>query len=167
MNRLLSPLLDRLPLPLRSTLELRLLAGLHIPMLAFASPRILHLDEHSLEAMIPLTWRTRNHLGCMYFAALAAGADCAAGLLALHLCRSRAPGTSIIFKSFSANFLRRSEGDVLFLCSAGQAIAAAIDELVQSGKRVNLPVEVLASVPSKGPEPTARFVLELSLKGKG
>ena len=33
------------------------------------------MDARALRIRIPLGWRTRNHLGSMYFGALATGAD--------------------------------------------------------------------------------------------
>ena len=46
-------------------------------MIFYAAPRIIQLDEDGCAVKIPLGFRTKNHLGSMYFGALCVGADCA------------------------------------------------------------------------------------------
>ncbi len=41
------------------------------------------MSAKALRIRIPLGWRTRNHLGSMYFGALATGADLVGGLLVM------------------------------------------------------------------------------------
>ena len=62
---------------LRATLALRLLGIAKIPLLFALRPRVQRLDEAVSEVLVPLRWFSRNHVGSMYFAALAAGSDCA------------------------------------------------------------------------------------------
>ena len=71
-----------------------------------------------------------------------------------------------LFKDMQADFLKRPDGDVHFVCEDGDAIKAGVEQAMQSGERVNLPVTVVAAVPSIGPEPVARFKMMLSLKKK-
>jgi acyl-coenzyme A thioesterase PaaI-like protein len=136
-----------------------------IPMLAFVSPSLAAWDEEQTVIKIPLSWRTKNHLGCMYFAALAAGADLAAGFAAMSEIRASGAKVSLIFKDLQANFLKRAEGDVLFTCREGAAIKALVEKALTSGERVELPIPVVATVPAKlGDDPVATFTLTLSLK---
>jgi hypothetical protein len=103
----------------------------------------------------------------MYIAAMAAGADLAAGLNALRLIRSRFPKVVPIFKDARMEFLKLADGDVVFRSREGRRVARAMEETVRTGQRVTLPVEVVATVPGKyGEEPVARFTLGLSLKQK-
>ena len=104
----------------------------------------------------------------MYFGALCIGADAAGGMIAAKLlAQLKGAKGSLIFKDFKANFLKRPEGDTIFTCKDGARIKAAVDQAHQSGERVDLPVHVIATVPSKfGDEPVATFVLTLSLKVK-
>ncbi len=62
----------------------------------------------------------------MYFGALSVGADCAAGSLAMHLVKQQPELISLVFKDFSAEFLKRAEGDVEFCCCQGQEIAKVV-----------------------------------------
>lgn len=146
------------------TLQLQALAVLKIPVLAFLTPRVLALGDRC-EIKIPLSRRAKNHLGSMYFAALAAGADAACGLLAWKLIDDSGRKVSLIFKDFHAEYLKRADGDVHFICEEGAQIKELVAKTIQSGERENLTVNVRATVPSKyGSEPVALFKLTLSLK---
>jgi len=101
----------------------------------------------------------------MYVGVLCAGADVAGGLIAWKRARSSAVTVLPSFKDIKADFHKRAEGDVLFICEDGEAIAAAADRAIETGERQNVPVSVRAMVPDKlGDEPAASFVLTLSLK---
>lgn len=155
-----------MPMLLKETLFLKVFSFAKIPLLFAAGPRIVSLDDDSCVIALPFKRGNRNHLGSMYFGALCIGADAAGGLIAAKLLRELKSGTgSLIFKDFKAEFLKRAEGETFFTCSNGAEIKQAVDRAWSSGERVQLPVPVTATVPSKsGDEPVARFVLTLSLK---
>ncbi|WP_242338991.1 MULTISPECIES: DUF4442 domain-containing protein [Anaeromyxobacter] len=150
---------------LKETALVRLLS-LRIPVLLFVGPRVMRLDEEVCEIEIPLGWRTRNHLGSMYFGALCAGADLAGGLHAARLTTvGKFRGVKLVFADVKGEFLKRADGDVLFRCADGARVAAAVRKTHETGERVTLPVGITALVPDKyGEEPVARFTLALSLK---
>jgi len=150
---------------LRDTLFLRFFAFMKIPLLFYVRPVVEELDDNRCVVRIPLTRRTKNHMNAMYFGVLAAGADCAGGFMAMRLIQKDGGRTSLLFKDFKAEFLKRAEGDVLFTCMGGADIRRAVEEADRTGERVNHPVRVTATVPSKfGDEPVAEFELTLSLK---
>jgi len=152
---------------LRETLMLRLL-GVRIPSLLFLGPRVLELDEEGCAVEIPLRFRTRNHVGSMYIGALCAGADLASGLNAWRAIRSGHPRVVPIFKDLRADFTKRADGDVVFRSRDGRRVTEAVRWADQTGERVTLPVEVVATVPRKyAEEPVARFTMGLSLRQKG
>jgi acyl-coenzyme A thioesterase PaaI-like protein len=151
---------------LKETALVRLL-GLRIPVLLFVSPSVVELDDEGCAVRIPLGWRTRNHLGSMYFGALCAGADLAGGLNAFRLIRTAHPDVKLVFADVKGEFLKRADGDVLFRCRDGRRVAEAMRQTEATGERVTLPVEIVCTVPKKyGDEPVARFTLGLSLKKK-
>ena len=165
MQSLLEPISKRLPPMLKETLKVRGMALFKVPMLFFASPTVIELTDRRCVVKLPLNRRTRNHLGSMYFGALSVGADCAGALIAWRLGENQPRRISLIFKDFHAEFLKRAEGDVYFTCDDGEVIQRAVDQTAATGERLNLPVNVVATVPSKlGDEPVARFILTLSLK---
>ena len=152
---------------LKETALVRVLLGLQIPMILYCGPRVMELDEEGCALKIPLTLRTRNHLGSMYFGALHVGADLAGGLNAARLMLKGHRDVKLVFKDCHSEFLKRADGDVLFRCRDGARVRAAVEEASVTGERVNLPVEIVATVPEKyGDEPVARFTLTLSLKKK-
>ena len=161
-------LIAALPSSFKDTFLLRAFGFLKIPMLYFISPSVVELTDEKCVIKVPLTRRSRNHLRSMYFGALSVGADCAGGLIAMRLIETEGKGkVSLIFKDFHAEFLKRAEGDVLFTCTQGAEIQALVRKALESGERENLPVHLVATVPSKlGNEPVAKFTLTLSLKKK-
>jgi len=138
---------------------------LKIPVLWFLGPRIVRVDDEGAEILIPLGWRTRNHLRVMYVGALCAGADLAAGMGAARHIFGSPDRIDLLFKDLHAEFLKRADGDVHFRSSQGAKVAEAVARTRQTGERVTLPVEVVATVPSKyGEEPVARFTMGLTMK---
>jgi hypothetical protein len=101
----------------------------------------------------------------MYFGALCAGADLAGALTAMRRIEESGRRVSLIFKDVRASFLRRAEGDVVFACEDGAAVAALVERAIATGEREELPVTILARVvDDPSAEPAAEFVLTLSLK---
>ena len=150
----------------RQTVQLRVLGWLRIPLLSAVRPTLVALDEAHCVVKVPLRRFTRNHLGSMYFGALAIGADCAGGLLAVELIRRRRAGLALVFKAFKADFLKRPEGDVYFTCADGPAITALVEQTLATGERQTGPVRVTGAVrmADGSMETVAEFTLELSLK---
>jgi hypothetical protein len=155
----------------KETLLLRAIGIMRIPFLALLRPRVLRVDEDVAELLAPLSYLTRNHVGSMYIGPLATGADCCG---ALHAARAiyglgGPPHRAVvpIFKSLRCEFHKLADGDVLFRSSDGRAVTEAVVRADATGERVTLPVQVVATVPSRyGDEPVASFTLELSLKRK-
>lgn len=151
------------------TFRLRLMGWLRIPLLASVRPSIVELDDRHCVVKVPLRRFTKNHLGSMYFGALAVGADVAGGLLAVERIRYRQAGLALVFKAFQANFLKRPEGDVYFTCEEGPLIDELVERALATGERHTAPVRVLGAVRAADGtfEPVAEFTLELSLKKSG
>ena len=152
---------------LKETAVVRLL-GLRIPTLLFLGPRVMRLDETGCTVKIPYGWRSKNHVGSMYFGALCAGADLAGGLSAFRAIRAGHPKVVIVFADVKGEFLKRADGDVHFTCDQGVEVEAAVRQADQTGERITMPVHVTCTVPDRyGSEPVARFTLGLSMKRKG
>jgi len=149
----------------KATLGVRWWAFRHVFLISFVQPSVIELNENRCEIVIPLTWRTRNHLRSMYFGVLCIGADVAGGLIAFHLMRTRKIPLSFVFKDVRAEFLKRAEGPVQFSCEDGEAIQQLVARAGSSGVREEASVAVMARVPSmSGDEPVAKFAMTLSVK---
>ena len=151
---------------LKQTLSIRVLGWWKIPLIAAVWPTVVELEGDRCVIRIPLRRRTRNHLGSMYFGALSIGADIAGGLLAVQMIRAEKAKVSLAFKSFRADFLKRPEADVYFVCEEGARIRALVAKTLASEERHTEPIALRAEVrPAGGSvETVAEFILELSLK---
>lgn len=152
----------------KETWALRLWAFRHIPLLGWIRPRVVEMTAERCVLAVPLSRRTKNHLGSMYFGALCTGADAAAAVLGFRLLQERKSRISVVFQDVRGEFLRRPEGEVHFACEQGRELRDLLDRAERTGERESLPISVVATVPSlSGAEPVAKFVLTLSVKKKG
>ena len=150
---------------IRETLALRAWAFAKIRLISYVRPRVVDLTDERCEIVLPLSWRTRNHLRSMYFGALCTGADAAAALAALRASKKTGGRVAVVFKDMRAEFVKRAEADVHFACDQSREILALIEKADASGERESLPVHVVATVPKLcGSEPVARFMLTLSVR---
>lgn len=136
-----------------------------IPLLAFVTPRILELGESRTVVKVRLDLRTRNHLGVMYFGALAMGAELSIALKALQTISSSGKKIDFIFKDFQADFLKRADGHVHFICAEADKVAALIHQASADFERHNQTFSGIAVVPSRSEtEPVMKYNLTLSVK---
>ena len=150
---------------IKDTLAVQLFGLTKIPLILFVSPSVIQVSSEHTEIKINLNRRTRNHLKSMYFGCLAIGADLAGGLLCMKLLKQKNLKASFVFKDMKAEFLKRADGDVHFVCKSGRDVESLIDRVSQSPDRQECPVVIEALVPKKyGQEPVATFVLTLSVK---
>jgi len=152
----------------KQTYGMRLFGWLKIPLLASVRPSVVELSDTRCVIKVPLRRWSKNHLGSMYFGALAIGADCAGGLLAMDQIKRSGGQVSLVFKSFQASFLKRPESDVYFICEDGTAIRDQVRRALESEERITGPMSIQAAVklPDGSFESVAEFILELSLKRK-
>jgi len=150
---------------LKETVKLRLFTLFRIPLIHFCRPVVLQLDENECRVRIPFRRRVKNHIGSMYFGAIAAGADLAGGLIALHLIARSGHKIQFVFKEVHGEFLRRVHGPADFYCGDGAKIQKAIQQTIQNGERMHIPVSVSVTS-SAQPEDgeLAKFELTLSVK---
>lgn len=136
-----------------------------VPLIGYLHPRLITLNDKEIVIKLPLTRRSKNHLHSMYFGALAVGADLAGGLHGFYHARQAKLKVSLAFKSFQAQFLKRPESDVYFICTMGEDVKEMIAESKKTGQRINKPLLITActNYPQQS-EDVARFVLELSLR---
>ena len=92
---------------------------------------------HENWILIPLSRRTKNHLGSIYFGALSVGADFSAGLMTLNILKKNKSKAKLIFKDFKATFLKRGTSDVRFVCENSQELESAVAQNASNRKRVN------------------------------
>ena len=149
------------------SMKLRMVTWWQIPVICYCRPKIIHLDDEYCTLRIPLNWRTRNHVQSMYIGVFTVGADLTGGLLTLRSIRKRKRKVVLIFKDFHANFFKRAEQDVIFICKDGAEIDHAVQQAVDKGERINLPINITAMLSQDTEdEPVANFRLTLSIKDR-
>lgn len=136
-----------------------------VPLIGHLKPRLITLTDHVIVIKLKLNRRSKNHLNSMYFGALTVGADIAGGLYGFYHAKRANVTLSLAFKSFQAQFLRRPESDVFFVCNKGNLVKEMVMKSKKTKERINQPIEVIAYTHyEQQPEEVARFILELSLK---
>ncbi|MCJ8277165.1 MAG: DUF4442 domain-containing protein [Bdellovibrionales bacterium] len=148
---------------LKATLLLRSFGLAKVPLLFATSPQVVEINDQTCAVKMPFRKIIKNHLGSVYFGALAIGADCCVGLLAIHQINKSGKKVNLVFKSFEAEFIKRAEGPITFICGEGDEVKKMLDETLSSGERVNKKLKAHALV---NDEIVANFILELSLKHK-
>ena len=144
--------------------KLFLLGLFKIPLVRYIRPRLLHIDDDHISIQIKLRKRTKNHLNSMYFGALSVGADITGGFLALPAIKKSNRKIALIFKDFNANFLKRAESDVHFVCEDGKAVKKLVEKAIKTQERENFKLKISASCPKISEDIIAKFELTLSLK---
>ncbi len=151
--------------PWKETLKLRLLGLKKIPLVFLTSPKIIEISDTRIELKIPLNYITKNHLGSMYLGTLCIGADMAIGLLGFSKIEKARSKVNIIFKDLRAQFLRRPESDVHFICEEGEGIENLITQAIVKGERQSKTFKTYAIVPKiDKAKIVAEFYLTLSAK---
>jgi acyl-coenzyme A thioesterase PaaI-like protein len=165
LEAITSKVLNVLPQSMKDTALIRIFGFTKIPLLWYIKPIVTFMDNEKCVIKIPLRRKTKNHLNSMYFAVLAAGADCAGGLFAMKHIMNSGQNVSLSFSEFNAKFLKRAEGDTLFTCRQGKEVEIFVKKILSQEEREELAIEIIATCPDKlGEEPVAIFTLVLSLK---
>jgi hypothetical protein len=150
---------------LKTTAFIRFFGATLNPLVAIVSPTVVEMSETRTVLKIPLNYVTRNHLRTMYFGALNIGAELSIAILAFKLTRESKHRIDFLFKDFKAQYLKRAEGDVHFICEQNAEVRAQIEEAEGSDERITRQYRAYAIVPSKDPnEVIAEFELSLSVR---
>lgn len=151
----------------KENLFLSLYAWSKIPLIGFCSPRVIEATDTRTILKVPLNFRTKNHLGAMYFGALAIGSELCIAMLAVKKIQQSGLKIDFLFKDYKAEFLKRAEGDVHFVCEQAQVVVDQINEAKNSSERINRTMTAYAIVPSiSETEKVATFELTLSVKNR-
>ena len=149
----------------KDNLFLSAYAWTKIPLIGFCAPRVLEASDQRTVLKVNLGFRTKNHLGAMYFGALAIGSELCIAMLAVKKIKESGERIDFLFKDYKADFIKRAEGDVHFICEEAQVVVDQINEAKNSTERINRTMTAYAIVPSvSATEKVATFALTLSVK---
>lgn len=149
---------------LKMTALINAYSALKIPLLAFVTPKVVELGAERSMVRIRLDIRSRNHLGVMYFGALAMGAELSIALRAIQAINQSGKKIDFIFKDFEAQFLKRADGHTNFVCDEGAKVAALVGQSAADHERHTVTFNGFAFVPAKSEEPVMTYKLSLSMK---
>lgn len=149
------------------TLFVNLYGLMKIPLVLFVSPRVIEAGEKRFVLKIPLSYRTKNHLNSMYFGALGIGAELSIAAAAVMAIAESKQKIDFVFKDFCANYLKRAEGDVHFVCDEVEVVRAMIEEAKVNPERIERKMKGYAVVPKKDPaDPVMTYELTLSVRNR-
>ena len=146
------------------TWMIRLFGFSKVAMIAYCRPSVIYFDDKKLEIKIPINTRTKNHINSMYFGALSVGADITGGFLALPSIQKSKRKITLLFKDFNAQFLRRAESDVHFICEDGIEVSKLVNKAIETQERQNYTLKIIAKTPKVSNDIVAEFRLTLSIK---
>ncbi len=161
MDFLKSQLSDRI----KMTALVNLYSLLKLPLLAFVTPQFVEFTDQRSVVKIRLGYRTRNHLNVMYFGALAMGAELSIAGVAVGALQKGGDRIDFIFKNFDAQFLKRADGHVHFVCDQVSEIRELIEDARKTPERLEGTFEGYAVVEG-GKEPVMKYKLTLSVKNR-
>lgn len=152
---------------LKYTAFIQLYGLLKIPLVLFISPRVVEAGDKRFVLKVPLNYRNKNHLGSMYFGAMGIGAELSVAAAAVMAITESKQKIDFVFKDFSAQYLKRGDGHVHFICDEVEAVKALIEEACTNPNRLERKFKGYAVVPSKSEsEPVMTYELTLSVRNR-
>ncbi len=137
--------------------------GIKTPMLSWSGVKVLVDTSDRTEFLVPLSWRTRNSWGTLFFAAIASGVDVCGAWSALRIAEQNCVG--VLYKEMNIKFLRRVDEDLRLVCTDVSIIQACALQAAQSGERVNVSIKVQGYCDSySSQQPVVSADLQLSMK---
>ena len=136
----------------------------NVPMIEYSGMSIIELNEKNSIVKMPFLAQNMNHVHSMYLGSLIIGAEVSGGGLAFYHINHKNINSTVVFKDLKANFIRRAESDIYFICADSQIITDNIAIAVQKKERVNFSVKVVATANMEKLDPVAEFEFTVSIK---
>lgn len=114
---------------------LQIASLLRIPLLGFMKPRVVELTPERSIVRVKLNYITRNHVGSMYFGALAMGAELSIGVKVFEKIQMQKAPVNFLFKDFDCQFHRKAQTDVDFCFLNIKAVEELIERVITTGEK--------------------------------
>ncbi len=105
-----------------------------LPMAFFAGLKVQHLSHDTAAISVWQKWFNKNPFHSIYFAVLSMAAEVSTGILGLGALYNRKPGVSILVIKNEGFFYKKATGKIIFTCTDGANINAAVDAAIQTGE---------------------------------
>ncbi len=135
-----------------------------LPAAFFSGVRLVRADENGCSVSVPFAWFTKNPFRSTYFACLSMAAEMSTGVLSMAHLHNSSPRVSMLVVHMEARFQKKAVGPVIFTCSQGNAIRAAIEQSKRTLTGQTVTVESTGS--NKEGEVVATFSFTWSFKAK-
>ena len=132
-------------------------------------PKVIELSSQTSRVRLPFSFIAKNHVGSMYFGALAMGAELSVALKVVDSMQNDKVPVSFIFKDFNCQFLKRAVSDTDFYCNEVAQIEALIQKALSTNQRVDQQFNGYA-MPSKSTskeDQLMTYQLTISIKPTG
>jgi hypothetical protein len=136
---------------------------LKLPGAWFMGVRLRACDGQKAEVRLPYRWRSQNPFRSTYFAAQCAAGEFSTGVLCLYALAGEAP-VSMLVTQVRAEFYKKADQTLLFTCTMGPEIQAAVRQTLATGEPVSIEALSVGTLPN-GVE-AARVWITWSLKRK-
>jgi hypothetical protein len=104
-----------------------------LPGAWFMGINVRQCDLEQAVVSLPYRWRSQNPFRSTYFAAQCAAAEFSTGILALAHLQGKPP-VSMLVTQFEAEFFKKADQLLLFTCTEGAEISAAIAQTLATGE---------------------------------
>lgn len=152
---------------LKYTFFMRAYGWLKIPLVFYIRPKVVEFSDTKFVLKVPLKRRNKNHLNSMYFGALAVGAELSVASAAVFAIAESKQRIDFVFKDFKADFKKRADGDVHFICEEIDTVKKLIRDSKGNPDRLESKMKGYAIVPKKSlTEPVMTYELTLSVKNR-
>jgi hypothetical protein len=112
-----------------------------LPLAFFAGLKLIKLEKDICEVSLPYGWRTQNPFKSIYFAAQCMAAELSTGALAKMAVDGSGKKISMLVAGMEAEFLKKADKKVFFVCNEGQKIFDAVAHTSQTGEAITVKVK--------------------------
>lgn len=106
----------------------------NLPVAFFAGISVHALSAQEATVRVPQRWINKNPFRSIYLGILTTAAEISTGVLCMAAVYKRSPAVSLLPVSMQAVFHKKATGVILFTCSDGAKINAAVEQAIATGE---------------------------------
>lgn len=145
-------------------IQFRFFLLIKLPTAFLCGLRIRKFDEKVTAIAVRHWWFTQNPFQSMYFAVQSMAAEMSTGLMCFGQIYRRQPAVSMLVVRVDSQYIKKATGLIIFTCSDGEKIEAAIEETVRTGEGTGVVTRSIGT--NENNEVVAEFQITWSFKAK-
>ncbi len=115
-------------------LKFRLFLLQRLPAAFFCGLKIRSFSQQQSVIGVRYSWFSQNPFRSIYFAVQSMAAEMSSGILGFAQIYQRKPGISMLVLKVEGTFLKKATGFILFTCTDGNKITAAVEQSIITGE---------------------------------